>query len=201
MSTKSQLKQIKLLLTHIEKGGSVVRSALKRVIGDIGLSEFNKSWDAEKASRKFRPKEISEYAKRLQRGLALGTRAEKCYSNNTKTRRLVLKAKFELENAIEYLRDAVYANPNLRYYIDRDPFEAIDLCPETVPRPIWSTSFFKQRPFIDLGSAKKAIAIEILEKYENKLMKQPTTFNDFGFVSLEKMSKKLAYSDFSDFKF
>ncbi len=202
MKIKIKIQRIQQLIDHLEKGGSVVRPALRKVIGISGLTEFNKAWKDEKLSRKNRPEEILEYARRLKKGLQLYSKAESrsFKSNQYKSRKLMEQAESVLENAVEYLRDMCGATQSLRVYLDRDPWDSIELCPEGVPRPIWSTSAYKQ-PCFDLKVSKQAIALEILEKHQKSLKKQLGIVEEIDFPSPIQKRKKVALSDFSDFKF
>ncbi|BEI33212.1 hypothetical protein [Polynucleobacter sp. HIN5] len=202
MNTQEKLMRIKLLKTHLENGGSVVRPTLRRVIGVSGLNEFNKAWRDEKLSHKNRPEEILEYSKRLKKGLQLYSRAENSSfkPNHYKSKKLMEHAESVLENALEYLRDMCGVTQSLRIYIDRDPWGSIELCPEGVPRPIWSTSAYKQ-PCFNLKNSKQVIALEILEKYQNRLKKRLGVTEEIALPTTIKNRKKLALTDFSDFKF
>ena len=202
MKIKIKIQRIQQLIDHLEKGGSVVRPALRKVIGNSGLNEFNKAWKDEKLSRKNRPEEILEYARRLKKGLQLYSKAESRLfkSDHYKSRKLMEQAESVLENAVEYLRDMCGATQSLRVYLDRDPWDSIELCPEGVPRPIWSTSAYKQ-PCFDLKVSKQAIALEILEKHQKRLKKRLGIVEEIDFPSPVQKRKKVALSDFSDFKF
>ena len=202
VSTLKKIEHIEQLIKNFEKGGSVVRPTLRKVIGLSGLNEFNKSWKEEKLNRKNRPEEILEYVRRLKKGLQLYSKAENSSlkSNHYKTKKLMEQAESILENALEYLRDMCGTTQSLRVYIDRDPWDSIELCPEGVPRPIWSTSAYKH-PCFDLKVSKQAIALEILEKYQKRLKRRLGIVEEIDFPSPVKKRKKVALSDFSDFKF
>ena len=201
MKIKVKIQKIQQLIEHFEKGGSVFRPALRKVIGVSGLNEFNKEWREEKLSRKNCPNEILEYSKRLKRGLQLYSLAESSSLklNHYKSKMLMEQAESVLENAVEYLRDMCGATQSLRVYIDRDPWGSIELCPEGVPRPIWSTSAYKQ-PCYNLKNSKQVIAIEILEKTQNRLKKRLGITEEIALPAPTKSLKKLAVTDFSDFK-
>lgn len=202
MANNSQIQQINRLILRLEEGGSVFRSTLGKVIGVSGLCEFNQAWKDEKLSRKYRPKEILEYSKRLKKGLHLYSRTENSYLKlgSYKTRKLAEKAESELANSVEYLRDVVSSKPNLRFYVDRDPFECDDLCPETVPRPIWSTSNYKKSSDY-FNITKQTVALEILGRFKNRLENNLVFGDEITFAPLEKRDKKVTLNDFSDFKF
>lgn len=202
MKIKLKIQKIQQLIEYLENGGLVVRPNLRKVIGASGLNEFNKAWKDEKLSRKYRPDEILEYSKRLNKGLQLYSRAESSSfkPNHYRSRKYMEKAESVLENAIEYLRDMCGATQSLRVYVDRDPWGSIELCPEGVPRPIWSTSAYKQ-PCFNLKNSKQVIAIEILEKYQNRLKKRLGVTEEIALPTTIKNRKKLALTDFSDFKF
>jgi len=202
MKLKVKVHKIQQLIEHLETGGSVVRPTLRKVIGTSGLNEFNKAWKDEKLTRKYRPDEILEYSKRLKKGLQFYSLAESSSLklNHYKSRKLMEQAESVLENALEYLRDMCGATQSLRIYVDRDPWDSIELCPEGVPRPIWSTSAYKQ-PCCDLKNSKQVIAIEILEKYQNRLKKRLGVTEEIVLPTPIKSRKKLALTDFSDFKF
>ena len=202
VKTLKKIEYVELLIEHLENGGSVIRPTLRKLIGLGGLNEFNKAWKDEKLNRKNRPEEILEYSKRLNKGLQLYSKVESGFfkSNYYKSRKYMDQAESLLENAVEYLRDMCGATQSLRIYIDRDPWGSIELCPEGVPRPIWSTSAYKQ-PCSDLKNSKQVIALEILRNHQKRLKKRLGITEEVDLPSRLKSRKKIALNDFSDFKF
>ena len=156
-------KTINELIERLENGGNVTRYALKLVIGLDGLKKFDLEWKSELESRKYKPSEIVKYSRRIRIGLihySLGDK-QSLRGDWYKSRKSFNKAEAIFEEAVEYLRDAVSVDNNLRMWIDRD-LNDITNCPAGIPRPIWSNSNYKNQSFF-LKVTKKDIARELLK--------------------------------------
>ncbi len=202
MKIEQQIKRIETLISRINAGLYVSRPSLKTVIGEAGLRDLDIEWAKEKRTRGLKPNEIVEYSIRLRRGLQLYSIARKVsYKSNQQKAKVALgKARTALYTALEYLEFVITSNPSLRLWVDRDPIE-FDLCPEGVPRPIWSmnalgnkSDFFRvskrELAQISLGEALTRLKSEIGNSKENE-------------VNFPLGSGRRTYveADFAEFKF
>lgn len=201
MKCKKTIERIKTLIERYENGRYVTRSSLLRVLGEEGIEKIEREWVLELKSRTYKPKEIVEYSRRVRKGLIHYALGEKQSLNGKgyKARHSMNKAESILENAIEYLRDAVSSDSSLRMWIDRDVSVGSDIeyCPEGIPRPIWSNSNYKNRSVIPKVT-KKDIARELLQT----MLEQLEGINPLELVTCGIRPKRsLNISSFSDFKF
>lgn len=201
MKKERKVKRIEQLIDRLDNGRYVTRSSLKRVIGSVGLKEFDQEWKLELKSRTYKPIEIVEYSRRVRKGLihyALGEK-QSLKGEGYKARHSMNKAESILEEAIEYLRDVVSSDSSLRMWIDRDVNVGADIeyCPEGIPRPIWSNSNYKNRNVLPKVT-KKDIARGLLQtKLERLEGKKPLELVTCGI----RPKRSLNISSFSDFKF
>lgn len=201
MKKPKKIERIKTLIDRLENGRYVTRSSLLRVLGESGLKKIEREWVLELKSRRYKPKEIVEYSRRVRKGLihyALGEK-QSLKGEGYKARHSMNKAESILENAIEYLRDVVSSDSGLRMWIDRDVSVGADIeyCPIGIPRPIWSNSNFKNQCALPKVT-KKDIARDLLEtKLEKLVGRKPFELVTCGI----RPKRSLNISSFSDFKF
>lgn len=201
MKKSRKIERIKTLIERLENGRYVTRSSLMRVLGESGLKKIEREWVLELKSRTYKPKEIVEYSRRVRKGLihyALGEK-QSLKGEGYKARLSMNKAESILEDAIEYLRDVVSSDSGLRMWIDRDVsvWSDIEYCPVGIPRPIWSSTNYKNRSVLPKVT-KKDIARELLQTKLEKL----EGVNPLEVVTCGIRPKRsLNISSFSDFKF
>lgn len=201
MNNSKKIKRIKTLIERLENNQSVSRGSLSRVLGEIGLRNFDKEWGLELESRNDKPKEIVEYSQRIRRGLiyyALGDK-QSIKGDGYNSRKSFQKSESILENAVQYLRDVVSTDSSLKWWIDREVGFGIEVeyCPIGIPRPIWSKSNNKNRCTFPKVT-KRDIARELLQTELEKLVgREPLKMVNIGF------GKKRSFdnSSFSGFKF
>jgi hypothetical protein len=202
MKIEQQIKRVENLISRIDAGGYVSRPCLKKAIGEVGLQVLDSRWAEEKRTRGRKPNEIVEYSNRLRRGLQLysiGRRASYKY-NHQKAEVAWGKARASLYSALEYLECAIASKPGLRLWIDRDPIES-DLCPEGVPRPIWSmNALFNNSDFFRISKREltQNLLVEALSRL-NAEIGNPEKI-DVNF-SLRFSRRTYVEADFSGFKF
>lgn len=170
MNTNKKIRRILHLLSLIDKGKPITRTAMERVIGKDGLKKLDLSWNDEKQMRRYKPQEIIEYSRKLTKGLLLYSMADiKSVRKHPSALKAFHKAESALENALQYLCDVLETDPSLKLWVDREPsFDS--LTPEGVPRPIWSTSPYKMGSF-SMKSTKRDIARHLLGETLEKLQK------------------------------
>ncbi len=201
MNITKRIHRFELLINRIEEGGSVTRTSIERVLGKNGLNQLDLEWMKEKKSRCFKPKEIVEYSKRVRRGLiyyALGDK-QSLKGDGYKAKKSFNKAESILENAVEYLREVISYNSNLRLWIDREVGFGIgvEYCPVGIPRPVWSKSNNKSQSFFPKVT-KRDIAREMLRAELEKLVgNEPFEPINLGFIT----KRSFNISSFSGFKF
>ncbi len=109
------------------------------------------------------------------------------------------KAESILENAVEYLREVISYNSNLRLWIDREVGFGIgvEYCPVGIPRPVWSKSNNKSQSFFPKVT-KRDIARGMLRAELEKLVgNEPFEPINLGFIT----KRSFNISSFSGFKF
>lgn len=201
MNNPKKIKRIKTLIERLEKNQSVSRGSLSRVLGEVGIRNLDMEWGLELKSRTYKPKEILEYSKRIRRGLihyALGDK-QSLNGHGYKATKSFHKAESILENAVEYLREVVSADPSLRLWVDRDVGFGIEveLCPVGIPRPIWSKTNNKHRSTFPKVT-KREIARGMLQTELEKLVgREPLELVNLGF----RKKRSFDISSFSGFKF
>lgn len=201
MNSLKKIERIKTLIDRLDNEQTVTRGSLLRVLGEKGINDFDREWRMELNSRNYKPKEVVEYSKRIRRGLiyyALGDK-QSLKGDGYKARKSFHKAESILENAVEYLREVVSSDSNLRLWIDREVGFGIEVeyCPIGIPRPVWSKSNNKSQCSL-LKVTKRDIAREMLRTELEKLVgKEPLDSVNLGL----RTKRSFDISSFSGFKF
>jgi hypothetical protein len=196
------------LISRMDSGEDVSRRRLFRAIGSTALAGMERVWREEVQSRGYKPREITEYARRLGIALRKYGKAD-LYSvrGSVKARRLFEVAEADFENALEYLIDVVQRQPDLRMWIDRDVgFDNahIELHPIGMPYPIWSKSSYARKgtkPKRTIRDFKREALEEALTKLERcvKPLEVPTF--ELSFLELSSARKMLQKNGYSSWKF
>lgn len=201
MSTTKRIQRIELLIDRLEEGKAVSRSSIQRVLGENALKDLDLWWQKEQQNRLLKPKEIVEYSKHIKRGLIYYSLGEKLSlrGDSYNSGKYFRKAESILEGAVESLCEVVFANPDLRMWIDRDVGFGIEVeyCPAGIPRPVWSNSNYKQRDYFPKVS-RKDIARQMLQTELEKLVGGEM----LKITKFENRKKRFVdISSFSGFKF
>ena len=200
--------EINILINPIESGNSVSRRRLFRAIGANALAKMESEWREEVESRRFKPPEIAEYAKRLAIALRKYGKADlHSVRGSVKARRLFEIAEADFENALEYLNEVVERQPDLRIWIDREVgFDKvhIELHPIEMPYPIWSKSAYARKgtkPKRTIRDFKRKALEDSLERLEKRagLILQPLP--DLPKIVRSKGLERLQSHDFLGWKF
>lgn len=196
------------LLHSINSGKDVSRRRLHRAIGSVALAAMERAWRKEVQTRNEKPAEIVEYARRL--GIALrkhGKADHHSARGSVKAGRLFEAAEADFENALEYLREVLQGQPDLRFWIDRDiSFNEVGFGyhPEGMPYPIWSKSPYARKgvmPKRTIRDFKREALEEAMERMEMRQKRRPDPLPDLGMVMPPRGSKNLQSCDLSAWKF
>lgn len=194
-----------LLLDRLNADEEVSKRSIARLIGEEAMARFELEWRSELHSRGHKPLPLVKYAALLRKANIQYAKAQTASSRGRKTQKLMFdRAELLFEAALENLHDVVYADPNLRLWLDRDPevgFKygtgTITLDPEGMPRPTWQVP----------GLAKK-LGLTQLTKRELKIAALEQALEKLNYkeehevcFSTHCSSKRIRNMDFSSFRF
>ena len=153
-SEAKRIKKLRLLLTRLRQSKSVQNRDLQTWLGEQGYAEYEQRWQEQKDLRSelnSKPNEVRKYEALLKRANFAYNRAEG-YDNSLKgnagqAEQLYHDAERECERALEYLQEAVAADPALRAWFDRDtdwtPDGSVNPDPASMPQIVTSKSHRK----------------------------------------------------------
>ena len=200
MKKSKIIERLRTLLERIDRRQYVPRSSLFRVLGESDFHKIDSEWILELKSRKFRPKEIVEYSRRVRIGQIHYSMGDK-YSlkgDGYKARKSFHKAEALFENAVDYLKAAISCDSSLMMWIDRDVGFGIEFvyCPEGIPRPIWTSSNYRNRCVLPKVSKRDIVRGLLQTKLEEIDGRAPFELVYSGI----RPRRSLDFSSFSDFK-
>lgn len=143
MNTNLKIKRIKTLIERLESGKNVSLTSMARVITPNALDEFKNEWEDEKQSKKIlKPNVISIYENLVKIACLHYSKMEKYRFSIDKghlATEFALKADSAFEDALEFLKEQIHANSDIRMWIERDVKDA-EWDPFSIPRVIGSSS-------------------------------------------------------------
>jgi len=208
MNLIKKIGRIKNLIARLEEGRDVSISALSRVLTREQLDIYLENWKDELSLRNVeKPKEAKEYERRIRIATLYYSKMDRFSLARGKARlarEFADKADSAFERAYEYLIEQLHANPDLRFWLDREPDPSMR-CPIGIPRIIGSNSFecLDKRKYPYPIRTKKELKLRTLELALLELTKDDLAFKDQGnpepelFISFSKPK----IQDFSDFRF
>jgi hypothetical protein len=124
--------RIRVLIQRLESGKDVQARDLKIVLGLDGYKEYQQRWRSQRELRKTeKPSDVIEYEALLKKALLAYAKFEK-FSGRTssrsnliinrpaKARELGSAADTAFERALEFLSEAVHADPSIQVWFDRN---------------------------------------------------------------------------------
>lgn len=207
MKVIKKIRSISLILSRLRNKKQVRPEEISKALGRDQYAQFKEHLDDQKSLDKVkRPKAIQKYAE-LVRIACLYYGKMETYSSHPLKSSLATKfsdkADTAFEAALEFLREAIEIDGELRVWIDRDVDELAGFCPVSIPRVIGSEHFECQNkskhPYPKLS--KRQLLIEYLEMALYEL--EDHTLEEFMTDHLPAVmySKEKRNFDFSEFKF
>lgn len=207
MNLTKKIGRIKNLISRLEEGRDVSTSALSRVLTREQLDIYLENWKDELSLRNVeKPKEAKEYERRIRIATLYYSKMDRFSLARGKARlarEFADKADSAFERAYEYLIEQLHANPDLRFWLDREP-DPSKRCPIGSPRIIGSSSFecLDKRKYPYPIRTKKELKLHTLELALIELTKGDLELK--GGVSSEPQLfipfSKTKNHDFSSFK-
>lgn len=140
-------EKLKELLARLKRGGIVQNRDLRTWLGEEAYAAYQAEWAEQieiRALLKVKPEDISTYEQLLRKAQIFENRAAAANARSRQQSAQVLFAKAQAgyDLALEFLEEAVAADPSLTAWLDRavkwSPQECRSLCAVDMPRAITS---------------------------------------------------------------
>lgn len=204
MKTDKKVLRIRSLINRLEKGIDVSTTSLSRVLSNEQLQDYKNEWKSYiEFGKNAKPIEIKKYERKIKVAVLYYWKMEKYSfipSKNLLAKKFGHKADNEFELALEYLKDVISGNSNLRTWIDRDPNNC-EYHPESIPRCVTSSkSILKHKSSLDFSfTCKRELKLQTLEMALSAL--EANDINELlDRTTFEIYSKSKRY-EFSNFVF
>ena len=204
MKPEQLTKRLQKLIARLKGGGDITTSSMTRVLTEAQMNQFHLDWKEQLTNRKIKkPTELTKYQHLVKVAILHYSRMERYSFISSKHRlasKFALKADQAFEEALEYLRDIMTKNPDIRMWIDREITDSSHH-PIGIPRVIGSSSsecLVKAKNTYPTFT-KKDLKLETLEMALLEL--QSPVFESFCEPMKSIYFSKTKNHDFSSFKF
>jgi hypothetical protein len=143
----SKKQRILTLISKLDQGQNVSERDMRSVLTQNDYKKYKEDWEKEKQNRTFiKPVKIKKYEKLLTKACLAYSKMD-IYSAKTFKRievlhKLVTNVDIAFHSAYEFIQEACESNPEIRLWLDRDPFDefAQSSSPSSIPRVIGAKS-------------------------------------------------------------